>query len=131
MRGFNTFCCFPLLYFTYNHHLYNFKSRRIRKQIYHKGMMNYGNQVSFWQSSLFGFFLLESVVNMIHVPPGPLLVIRLSTSGFPYRTSLDSIISNLMMMRLYVVPRLFQNHSKWTSLQSYRIWYSQSNPQQN
>lgn len=67
-------------------------------------------------------FILECFVNIVHVPPGKLYWFEMTQLIYKFNVTIDSYIAVFMLARLYICMRLFENYSRWTNRQSYRIW---------
>lgn len=63
----------------------------------------------------FRTFLIEVVINSIHCPPFFDTTFTMTQINFPLTYSLDLILSNLMLLRIYLGFRLFAHYSKWRS----------------
>src|SRR3990167_3558633 len=113
MRIYNSVAVFPMIYFAYKHYSYLLDESKLRKEEYYKTTLS--------QSAFYKFFILEAVVNCIHSPPGLLLIYYQDVGGKPVAYSYDSVISIFSLMKLYIIMRLFQNYSQWTSGQAIRI----------
>lgn len=68
-------------------------------------------------------FIIECVFGVLHVPPGPFMALTYEgkVKGTVYVQTLDSIFSVIMMGRLYILLRIFKNHTPYTNSASYRI----------
>ena len=72
-------------------------------------------------SSLAKAFIIESVVNALHMPVGPFMYVTSAQKGVDYMITLDDLIAVFMFSRLYIVTRLFQNISQYTSVKAFRV----------
>lgn len=67
-------------------------------------------------------FIIECVINVIHMPVGlPFWYVTGHNRGVDYIITFDDFIAVGMFMRLYIVARLFQNTSQYTSVKAFRI----------
>ena len=67
------------------------------------------------RTRFFRTFLIEVIVNSIHCPPFIDSKFTMTQINFPLTYSLDLILSNLMLLRIYLGFRLFAHYSKWRS----------------
>lgn len=77
------------------------------------GKIKYGS--SMIKSKHFRTFLIEVFINLIHCPPYLDYEFIYSSMDFPIRYSLDLILANLMLLRIYLALRLFSLYTKWRS----------------
>lgn len=94
---------------------------KLRKFVYYKSTSSF-NLASILTSPLARRFIVECIVNIIHMPVLPtFLYVSVTNNNIPYMLTYDDFIAVFMMARLYIVGRMFQNTSQYTNLQSYRI----------
>lgn len=66
--------------------------------------------------------LLELLINLIHLPPGPTMVFSLTAAGnYEYKMALDYYFSVFMFLRLYIWVRVYNNYVIWTNARAERI----------
>lgn len=71
--------------------------------------------VSILRTRHFRSFIFEVFINLIHCPPYLDAVFTFTQIDFTVTYSLDLILSNLMLLRIYLGLRLFSHYSKWRS----------------
>ncbi|CAG9314997.1 unnamed protein product [Blepharisma stoltei] len=76
---------------------------------------------SYFKSKHFGFLLVELVVCAIHWPPGSDYSIEFQQLNGVLIQSMDSICACWMLIRVYLVFRLFYHYSTWSSKKSQAI----------
>jgi hypothetical protein len=103
------------LFFCYMHYHYSLEIDKIQKKIYYK--------TTLIGSNLFRKFLIESVANIIHMPPIMNIFLTNEIRRESYIIPIDNYMSVVMMCRLYIVIRLFKNNSMWTNGRAERICY--------
>lgn len=69
---------------------------------------------TFRSSREFKIMLLTNLINIVHAPPGFEYQFILKRIGYEVRYSLSTILSNLMLFRIYLLARIIPNLSKWT-----------------
>lgn len=67
------------------------------------------------KTKYFKIFLLEVLLNSIHSPPFIDYTFTVEQIGYYMTYSLDLILSNLMLVRIYLALRLFALYTKWKS----------------
>ena len=71
--------------------------------------------VNILKTSYFRGFLGEVFINMIHCPPFMDSTFSFTQIDYTVTYSLDLILSNLMIVRIYLALRLFAHYTKWRS----------------
>lgn len=71
--------------------------------------------VNILKTSYFRSFLFEVFINMIHSPPFMDNIFTFTQIDYTVTYSQDLILSNLMLVRIYLGLRLFAHYSKWRS----------------
>ena len=66
-------------------------------------------------------FIGECIVNVLHMPIGPFLYFTANQKDHEYMLTLDDLIAVLMFSRLYIIARIFQNFSQYTSAKAFRV----------
>jgi len=72
---------------------------------------------TYWESKYFIYFLIEALINIVHVPPGmnfSFTTFHVEQLGNKFVYSLSTIFVTWMLLRCYLVFRLFALYSKWT-----------------
>lgn len=67
------------------------------------------------KTSFFRTFILEVLINLIHCPPFFDSTFTFQQIDFYVTYSTDLILSNLMILRIYLALRLFAHYTKWLS----------------
>ena len=96
------------------HYKLSLEAMKIRRVVYY--------QITLLRSPLGKKFILECIINVVHMPPGVFQTIDFQSLAYDYTATVDSLISVFMLCRLYIVLRIFKDYSRWTSRQAYRIW---------
>ena len=96
-----------LIFFLFTHLVYNYKLS------VEKGGVEVGTSIL--KTKYFRTFIIEVVINLIHCPPGVHLVFELSQIDKKIIISLDTLLSTLMICRIYLVLRLFVHYTQWKS----------------
>ena len=102
-----------LIWFTYRHYCFMLIEMKLNKEEYHKTHL--------FQSQLWKYFILECIVNTFHNPPFFLLTYTITILDTTATYTWDSIISIFALAKLYILLRIFQNYTPWTSYQAERI----------
>lgn len=102
-----------LLFFVWTHYSISLDILKVKKFVYYK--------TTIFTSPLATKFYVECFVNVIHMPPGPFLAFGSVTNGVEYKIPADSYIATIMMLRLYIMLRIFQNHTEYTNKQAVRF----------
>ncbi len=55
------------------------------------------------------------------MPVGPFLYITSNLNGTEYMITMDDLVAVFMFLRLYIIARLFQNVSQYTSVKAFRV----------
>lgn len=105
--------CFILQIFIHNHYRMRFEIRKALHIIYHG--------TKFRNSNLVKYFALESIFCWIHNFPGLNADFHMGSLGNIYILTLDSLISVIMLGRLYIFLRLFDHFTFWTSERAVRV----------
>ena len=63
----------------------------------------------------FRTFIVEVLLNLVHCPPFFNFTFEFSQIGYYLTYSLDLIMSNFMLVRIYLAFRLFSHYTKWRS----------------
>jgi hypothetical protein len=79
--------------------------QKIRQQLSHSD-----NLIS---SKLYRMMSGELLVNMLHSPPGVNLTFDVEMMNFKMTYSLDSVMTLFLLMRIYLIVRLFSEYSKF------------------
>jgi hypothetical protein len=78
-----------------------------------KGKTEVGKSV--YKTKYFRTFIVEVFVNLIHCPPGVDAVFGLDQIDMKLIISLNTLLTSLMIVRIYLVLRLFAHYTKWKS----------------
>lgn len=113
MRIANTIAVPPLVWFVWKYYNYRLDEMKLLQEAYYK--------TTLLRSSLLPNLIVESVVNIIHSPPGVLWVYYTRVEGYEVAYSFDSIISIVALTKLYILFRVFLNYTQWASPRSIRI----------
>jgi len=68
----------------------------------------------FWQTRALTGFVIEILINIIHLPPGINFTFNMTVLGQVITYSALDIISIIMTLRAYLIFRLFALYSRWT-----------------
>jgi len=77
--------------------------------------------VKYFKSPQFHILLPELLFNAIHMPPGLDYEFTYSNQGKEVRYSMDSLVTFLMLIRIYLVLRLITKFSRWRNKNAQRI----------
>jgi uncharacterized membrane protein len=66
-------------------------------------------------------FIIECIVNAVHMPVGPFLYMTAFQKGVEYMITMDDLVAVFMFLRFYIIARLFQNVSQYTSVKAFRV----------
>ena len=109
LRSFVSLSTMILLIFLFSHSRTCYKIHQAKySTIYHS---------TYWESKYFIYFLIEALINIIHVPPGmdfKFFTFEMNQLGYTYIYSISTIFVSWMLLRTYLVFRLFALYSKWT-----------------
>lgn len=72
-------------------------------------------------SNLARSFIIECIVNVLHMPVGTFIYFTSTYKNFEYIITADDFIAVLMFSRLYILARIFQNISQYTSAKAFRV----------
>lgn len=72
-------------------------------------------EIKYFSSSNFKQLILEILIIGVHCPPGWDMVFEVRQLGSTLDYSVDGILMVWMLLRLYLVFRLFAQYSKWTN----------------
>lgn len=104
----------------YVHYHYTLSSMKLRKFVYYKSK-HYLTIANIFTSQLSFRFYIECIINVIHMPVGSFMYFHAVNNDSTYILTYDDLIAVIMFCRLYIVARLFQNFSQYTSLKAFRI----------
>lgn len=106
LRSFVSLSTLILIVFLFSH-------SRICYQL-HKEKHPIKYHATYTESKYFKFFIAEAFINGIHNPPGVDLNFSTTQLDYTFEYSLDLIFTTWMLLRVYLVFRLFAEYSKWT-----------------
>mmetsp|Transcript_1200 Transcript_1200/g.1242 ORF Transcript_1200/g.1242 Transcript_1200/m.1242 type:complete len:139 (+) Transcript_1200:434-850(+) len=75
----------------------------------------------FFLSREFKMMILTNLISLLHPIPGYDKLFIFNGMGIPTRYSLNTLLTALMLLRVYLVIRLFPSLSKWTDAKSEKI----------
>eukprot|EP01015_Nassula_variabilis_P020860 TRINITY_DN3666_c0_g1_i8.p1 TRINITY_DN3666_c0_g1~~TRINITY_DN3666_c0_g1_i8.p1 ORF type:complete len:566 (-),score=52.04 TRINITY_DN3666_c0_g1_i8:4-1701(-) len=113
VRFFISMSTIQLCFFIYNHYIIELEIMKSNRLLFGK--------ITLWESPLLKRFLLEIFVSFIHTPPGAELKFTINQLGKDTFLTLDTVISVVMLGRLYVCFRLFDHYTMWTDERASRV----------
>jgi Ion channel/Calcium-activated SK potassium channel len=72
----------------------------------------------FFKNTNFQALLLELLINAVHCPPYLNYTFVSQQLGSPVRISVNELCACVMLLRFYLVSKLFSHYTKWTSIHS-------------
>ena len=106
LRSFVSLTTMVLIIFLFTHSRLCYQMHKVKNSLTYR--------TSYMESKYFIYFLIELFINVVHNPPG--LDVNFTTTQLnnTFKYSLDGIAVTWMLLRSYLVFRLFALYTKWT-----------------